>query len=409
MNYCQMTINIYLMLIKKVYNSTFFSQNKTISEEIMKKYQELSPFQKRYLPIFILIGIIFILELVLIFTFPMLSHDIITSPEKKSSKSNWPTKLAAPYIDMSSWVDVSNAYSINGAPDLGKLSDDSGFLYFNLGFIQPSTTSPLKSDGTIEWGWGGYSLLGSGSTNSQYQGIVQSLENLRKRGGDYAISIGGQVGDAPWVVTQNQNALENFYREVIQTYSLKRLDLDIEESNQDQDQNIINAKAIKTVQNETNIEITLTIPIMPSGWEQKQINIINAYLDAGVDIAIVNSMTMCYGTGVYPNEDYGTASVRAITNSVEQLKKLYANHGQELTDDLAYLKTGATFSIGYESNLYPVFTLEMANTVVNDAKKHNYGLVSMWSMGRDAMLETNSAITSQFNYSKILKSYTENT
>lgn len=375
----------------------------------MKQFQSLTPFQKRYIPIFISMAIIFIAEIILIFTFPIISHNIITDPDNKSKKSNWPTKLAAPYIDMSSWVDTTSAYSINGAPDLGKLSDDSGFLYFNLGFIQPYTKSPLSTDGTIQWGWGGYSSLSKNdSTNAQYNGILTSLSNLRKRGGDFTISIGGQAGDAPWVVTQNQNALENFYREIIQTYELKRLDLDIEESNQDHDQNIINAKAIKAVQSETNVEITLTIPIMPNGWEQKQLNLINAYLDAGVDIAIINSMTMCYGTGVYANEDYGTASVRAITNSVSQLKKLYSNHGFDLTDDMAYLKTGATFSIGYESNLYPVFTLEMANTVVNDAKKHNYGLVSMWSMGRDAMLEQNSAIKSQFNYSKILQSYTQN-
>ena len=144
---------------------------------------------------------------------------------------------------------------------------------------------------------------------------------------------------------------------------------------------------------------------MPSGWEQKQINIINAYLDAGVDIAVINSMTMCYGTGVNTDEDYGSASVRAITNSITQLKSIYSNHGIELSDDQAYLKTGATFSIGYESNLYPVFTLDMANTIVNDAKIHYYGLVSMWSMGRDAMLEPNSAITSQYNYSKVLQKY----
>ena len=36
-------------------------------------------------------------------------------------------------------------------------------------------------------------------------------------------------------------------------------------------------------------------------------------------------MTMCYGTGVSENEDYGTASVRAITNSVKQLKNIYSN------------------------------------------------------------------------------------
>ena len=372
----------------------------------MNYFRENIAFKKRYLPIFIIVAVIFVLEIVLLFTFPIIAHEILISPDQKTDRSNWPTRLSAPYIDMSSWVDTTSAYSINGAPDLGKLSDESGFLYFNLGFIQPYTNSPIASDGTILWGWGGYSSLSKNSTGDfQYTGIVRSLENLRNRGGDYAISIGGQVGDAPWVVSQNQNALENFYKEVISTYKLKRMDLDIEESNQDQDQNIINARAIKAVQDETNIEITLTIPIMPSGWDQKQINIINAYLDAGVDIAIINSMTMCYGTGVNADEDYGTASVRAITNSINQLKTIYSNHGIELSDDQAYLKTGATFSIGYESNLYPVFTLDMANTVINDAKKHYYGLVSMWSMGRDAMLEPNSAITSQYNYSNVLQKY----
>lgn len=371
-------------------------------------FQNLTPFKKRYLPIFISLGVVFVLSIIFICIFPTMTHDSLTDPDKKSSKSGWPVRLAAPYIDMSSWVDTANAYSINGAPNLIKLSEDSGFKYFNLGFIQPDATTPLDSSGNIRWGWGGYySLSDANKTNSQYQGILQSLQGLRNLGGDYTVSIGGQLGDAPWKVTQNQTALENFYREIIKLYSLKRLDLDIEESNQDQSQNIVNAKAIKTIQNETGVEITLTIPIMPSGWQEKQINIIKAYLDAGVDITIINSMTMCYGTGVYENEDYGTASVRAITNSITQLKEIYANYGFILSDDQAYLKTGATFSIGYESNLYPTFTLNMAQTVVNDAIKNNYGLVSMWSMGRDAILEQNQAITTKFNYSNILKQYNE--
>jgi chitinase len=374
----------------------------------MNYFKTLSPFKKRYIPIFSGMILLFVISLIFIFTFPIITHQIITSPENKSSKSGWPIRLAAPYIDMSSWVDASNAYSLNGAPNLAKLYDDSGVQYFNLGFIQPDTTTPLSSDGNIRWGWGGYySLSKNGSDTSQYNGIVQSMTDLRAKGGDFAISIGGQAGDAPWVVTQNQKALENFYLDVIETYELKRMDLDIEESNQDQDQNIINAKAIKNVQDKTNVEITLTIPIMPSGWEQKQINIITAYLDAGVDVSVINSMTMCYGTGVYANEDYGTASVRAIDNAVKQLKSIYSNRGVELTDDQAYLKIGATFSIGYESNLYPVFTTTMASTIVEDAKQHNYGLVSMWSVGRDAMLESNSAITTKFEFTKILLSYND--
>lgn len=372
----------------------------------MRKFRDLPPHKRRYIPILISMVGIFLLELIFIFAYPVISNEILTDPNKKNDKSGWPTRLSAPYIDMSSWVDQTNAYSLNGAPNLGKISDDSGFKYFNLGFIQPDQTKPLESNGTIRWGWGGYySLSKNGSDTAQYNGIVSSLSALRKKGGDYCISIGGQAGDAPWVVSGDQSKLEEFYKDVIKTYSLKRMDLDIEESNQDQDQNMINAKAIKAVQDATNIEITLTIPIMPSGWEQKQINLITAYMDAGVDIAVINSMTMCYGTGVNANEDYGTASVRAITNSVKQLKEIYSNRGLELTDTQAYLKTGATFSIGYESKLYPVFTTAMAKTVVSDAKEHNYGLVSMWSMGRDAMLESNSAISSKYNYSKILQDY----
>lgn len=374
----------------------------------MKSFKSLSPFKRRYIPIFSSLGLTFIVSLILIFTIPSITTPMLTDPSKNNERSGWPVRLAAPYIDMSSWVDTASAYSLSGAPDLGKLHDESGFTYFNLGFIQPDANTPLSSDGNIRWGWGGYYVLskqGSGGTNAQYKGIVQSLINLRSRGGDFAISVGGQVGAAPWVVTQNQTALENFYLDIIGTYELKRLDLDIEESNQDYEQNLVNANAIKKVQDETNVEITLTIPIMPSGWQDKQLNIIKAYLESGVDITLINSMTMCYGSGVYENEDYGTASVRAISNSIKQLKIIYANYGLSLTDEEAYLKTGATFSIGYENSLYPTFTTDMAKTVVDDAIKNNYGMVSFWSMGRDAILESNSAIKKQYTYTNVLKEY----
>ena len=173
-------------------------------------YKSLSPFKRRYIPIFISLAIISLVSMILIFAMPAISHNMITD-KNKTSKSGWPIRLAAPYIDMSSWVDPANAYSINGAPNLEKLQSDSGFTYFNLGFIQPDSTKPLETDGTIRWGWGGYfSLSPNGGNSSQYQGLLTSLESLRKKGGDYAISIGGQLGDAPWVVTQNQSMLEKF-------------------------------------------------------------------------------------------------------------------------------------------------------------------------------------------------------
>lgn len=191
----------------------------------------------------------------------------------------------------------------------------------------------------------------------------------------------------------------------VDTYSLKRLDLDIEESNQDEAQNKANAKAIKRLQDKNQTEIVLTIPIMPNGWQNKQIKIIKAYLDEGVDISLINSMTMCYGTDVYSNEDYGDASIRAIENSVKQMQDIYAQYGKTLTEKQAYAKTGATIDIGYESNIYPIFTLEMAQKVVNHAKEKGYGMLSYWSINRDAKMVSNKAISDLFTYLDVMNDF----
>lgn len=332
------------------------------------------------------------------------THTIHNNPT--THENGWPSTLFAPYADMTMWVPISSSYSVNGVPDLAQVSDETGIKYFNLGFIQPDMTTPTDSDGNIRWCWGGYSSISeNGADAYQYAGIIYAMEQIRARGGDYCISVGGQAGDAPWVVSQNVEKLKNMYLDIVETYNVKRLDLDIEESNQGEAENKINAKAIKQVQNKTGVSITLTIPIMPYGWENKQIKLIRAYLDAGVDITLINSMTMCYGAGVYQNEDYGDASVRAIKNSITQLKEIYSDYGINLTDAQAYAKTGATVSIGYENYLYPTFTTAMTQKVVNDANTNGYGMVSYWSINRDAKMEENRGISSLYQFYDVTKKF----
>lgn len=360
---------------------------------------------KTYVPIFSIMTFFTIFSFLSIILMPSIEASIMDQAADKTYASGIPYKMVAPFVDMTSWISPSSSYSINGAPNLGKFVQDTGIKYYNLGFINPLTDNPTNNDGSINWGWGGYSGLTKNSINSQYLGIMQSIENLTTAGGKYIISVGGQAGDAPWKVTQNVNSLENMYLDIINTYPIKRLDLDIEESNQDYDHNLANAEAIKRVQDKTGIEITLTIPIMPKGWESKQINIIDAYLSTGVDVTMINSMCMCYGTGVSANEDYADASIRAIENSISQMKIIYSNYGIELSDAMAYKKTGCTVSIGYESNLYPTFTTSMMQKVANHAKEKNYGMLTFWSMGRDSQIESNTGIASQYLYSKIALEY----
>jgi len=381
--------------------------NKTVSNTKNKAsnngHRVSKEWLKRYVPIISSLSALFLISIILICVLPVRNLPSGMEPPTKTSKSGWKTHIVAPFVDLSSWVTPSNIYSLNGVPNMGKVEETTGITYYNLGFIQPDTDKPLDNSGNIRWGWGGYyELSEKGNDGYQYPNIKKAIADLDKMGAVYTISIGGQLGDAPWVVTTNQAKLEQFYLDIINTYNLKRLDLDIEETNQGKAGNIVNAKAIKAVQDKTGVEIVLTIPIMPSGWAQKQIDIIRAYLDAGVDIALINSMTMCYGSGVYQNEDYGDASIRAIENSIKQMREIYKSYNMPLTEAEAYAKTGATIDIGYESSLYPVFTLDMAKKVVRHAKEHKYGMVSYWSINRDARMTPNSAINDTFGYLEIM-------
>ena len=148
-------------------------------------FNSLSPYQRRYYPIYIFMTVWTLVSFVLLFTVPIIANDI-TRDKNGKTKSGWPISVAAPYLDMSSWVDPTSAseYSLSGAPNLGKLFDESGFKYYNLGFIQPDTNQPLETDGTIRWGWGGYYTLGEagGQDSAQYKGILDSIALLRQKG-----------------------------------------------------------------------------------------------------------------------------------------------------------------------------------------------------------------------------------
>ena len=319
--------------------------------------------------------------------------------QEDEKRATFPTNLLAPFVDMVAWVNDSE-YGINGAPNLEQFYWDCGCKYYNLGFIRADDTNPLESDGTIRWGWGGYYKLSRDRNDGyQYEGIVKSINKIRVNGGDVIVSFGGQLGTSPWTTTQNVEKLSEMYIDVIEEYDLKRIDLDIEESNQDYNNNLANAKAVKIAQDKTGVEVTLTIPIMPYGWDTKQLNIIRAYLTAGVNVKLINSMTMCYGyNAVGTNESFGDASIRALKNANKQLIQIYKEYGKNLSEDEAYKLMGATVDIGYENNQNPIFTTEETKQVAEFARDKGMGMYSFWCMNRDALLEYNKAINYTYTY-----------
>ena len=83
----------------------------------------------------------------------------------------------------------------------------------------------------------------------------------------------------------------------------------------------------------------------------------------------------------------------------EILQKLEETYTLEIiTEEQAYAKTGATIDIGYESDLYPIFTKEMTAKVVNHAKEKKYGMLSYWSINRDAQMEPNKGVNTKYEF-----------
>ena len=174
------------------------------------------------------------------------------------------------------------------------IAQETDIYHFNLGFIQASTSQ--TSNEMVDWAFGGYPTLSedNGQDVSQYQAMKKVIKDLRNNGGDIIISVGGLSGTALWEATNDVDKLTNTYRDIVNGFGLTRIDLDIEGPAQNYQKNVLNAKAIKQVQDETNVEVVLTLAVLPTGLTYEGLNVLTAYLEAGVDIKIVNLMTMCY-------------------------------------------------------------------------------------------------------------------
>ena len=312
----------------------------------------------------------------------------------------WPDQVCAPYVDLCDYYE-DEGYNINGAPYLPKLSEDTGLKFFNVAFIQ--ATDGQVSDGKVNWGWAGLSVLSEKSTDQwQYSGIKQSIKDIREAGGDVAISLGGRDNVAIWQVSRDENVLYETYKEIVDGYGLTRMDLDIEGGAQGKEENACNAKAIKKLQDNTGVEITLTLPVLPDGLTSVQLDLLQVYLEAGVDVKMVNIMAMCYGSGVFlPGENYGTGSVRAIDSTMKQIQDYYKKYANtNLTEAEAYRKVGVTTSIGYESSSDPIFTVEWSKLVTDHAIEKSIGMTSFWSLNRDSKLQKNEGIYNAYEHTK---------
>ncbi|WP_301356996.1 fibronectin type III domain-containing protein [Enterococcus spodopteracolus] len=314
----------------------------------------------------------------------------------------WPEQVVAPFVDITAYTS-DEVLSNKGALNMAEIARETGQRFFNLGFMQ---TRGIKN-GKLDWAWGSFNGLSESDNDKwQYEGIKQSIRELREVGGDAAVSFGGLNSGAFWEVAQDEDMLYDAYMEVIQGYGFTRIDFDVEAGAMGYHENLTNAKAVKRLQDATGVDVTLTLPVMPTGLISTGLSVLQAYLEAGVDLTNVNIMTMCYGSSV---TDYAQGSLDAVDNTMIQLKNHYKQYaGKTLTDEQAYAKLGTTPSVGFENEQHPYFTTDMFNLVVQHAKERKIGMVSYWSMNRDAKVDGGQGqVKNQYEFLTVGQRFTD--
>ncbi|HEY3478517.1 MAG TPA: chitinase, partial [Streptomyces sp.] len=219
--------------------------------------------------------------------------------------------------------------------------------------------------------WGGVTDLGSDAVAAQ-------IGALRAAGGDVRVSFGGANGTELASACSSPSDLAAAYGKVIDQYKLTKVDFDVEGGAlPNAAANTRRAQAITQLQrSHGGLEVSYTLPAMPTGLTQDGINLLSNAKSNGVDIHAVNIMAMDYGASF--NGDMGQYAIDGATATQAQVKSVLG-----LSDAAAWKKIAVTPMIGVNDVSSEIFTVADATQLANFAKTKGLAWLSMWSATRD--------------------------
>lgn len=299
-------------------------------------------------------------------------HVTATTNASPPPPTGWPIRHA-PYVDLAGWP----------TPQLAAYTKESNAKNWTLAFIQaagPGDSMPS---------WGGYrhqyGITHNYNQNTgQYEEIPAPFEykNITEfaetEGHNVVISFGGANGTEISQAAKDMDEAYRRYKSVVDAYQVVRhLDFDIEGAAEyDLAANERRAAAVAKLQQEySDLQISLTLPVNPTGLTNSGIGVLQAMLDGGVSLALVNIMCMEFGTS-FPG-DMGTLTIQAIDSTVTQIAPILDVSGNQ-----AYRMLGACPMLGKNNN-GRVWTKDHAKKLLDHATAKNLGSLTHWEATRD--------------------------
>ena len=265
--------------------------------------------------------------------------------------------IFTPYVDMSLTPDEN----------IVQMARDAGLHNVTLAFVQ--------SNGSGGIGWGGTGSIANASFPNGTT-ILSAVQGLQNEGVNVAISFGGAAGIDPAAAATSASQLQAQYQSVINTYGVHSLDFDIEGA-------VVSNAAATKLRNQAlagleaanpGLEITFTLPVMPTGLTSEGLNLLSTASSAGVVINRVNIMAMDYGAAADNGGQMGLDAIYAAQATEAQLSKL----------GLTSTTIGVVPMIGINDTSSEIFTLADAQQLTSYAATDSkISALSMWSLARD--------------------------
>ncbi|WP_432829967.1 cellulose binding domain-containing protein [Dactylosporangium sp. CA-092794] len=291
------------------------------------------------------------------------------------------TALAvAPYVDMGAWP----------TPTLTDMATAGNLKNFTLAFVNSA----------------GCKASWFNAYDPRAAWAKDQIDAIRARGGDVKISFGGASGIELAQACSTPAAVEAEYQAVVDAYSLKYIDLDIEGAAVAEPTTIARrSQALALLQSaRPSVKISLTLPVLPEGLTSDGLNVVRSARDAGVNLDLVNIMAMDYQRS---SGDYGNFAVQAAQSTFTQLKGLYPSK----TDAQVWRMLGVTPMLGKNDD-GGTYDQNDARQLVSFAQTNHLGMLAFWEETRDrnactgALYMCTNIAQSPYEFSKIFAGYT---
>jgi chitinase len=273
------------------------------------------------------------------------------TPTSTTNPPNTGTKMAAaPYV-YPGW---------GNPPAPSTVMNATGVKAFTIAFVLANGCNPV---------WDGESGL-TGGSHATY------IASVKAAGGDIVPSIGGWQGNKLGPNCSTAEALAAAYQKVIDTFSLKAIDIDIENTDEFENYTVADriVNALKIVkQKNPNVKTILTFGTTTSGPNSHGIRLINQSKALGANVDIFAQMPFDFSGGA----DMYASTVGATEGLKNQLKTTFG-----WTDAQAYSHMGISGMNGL-SDQQEVTSVDTWTKIRDYAKSKGLARFTFWAVNRD--------------------------